>query len=85
MWPVSGSLPDAKFAVRTPRGVAAEFGDAVADAAGRVDYLAALELRVASLADTAEWLRRVPGVEVQADRVVVPADAAFNTTLAFAA
>lgn len=61
--------------------LAAEYGDAAAVAAGRRDYLAGLELKVASLAATAEQLRAVPGVQVEPHRVVVPAAAAFNATL----
>jgi catechol 2,3-dioxygenase-like lactoylglutathione lyase family enzyme len=71
--------------VMTPAGVVAEFGAAAADPAGRAEYLAALELRVASLAETAAQLGGVPGVRIEAARVVVPARAAFNATLAFAA
>lgn len=67
----------------TPQSVAAEFGDAAAAAAGREQYLAALELKVASLAATAERLRGVSGARIEPHRVVVPARAAFNTTLVF--
>lgn len=69
----------------TPGAIAAEFGDAAAEPAGRAEYLAALEIKVSSLADAAELLRRVPGVRIEPRRVVVPAGAAFNTTLVFAA
>ena len=41
------------------------------------------ELNVVSLADTAEQLRNVPGVRIDPRRVVVPARAAFNTTIVF--
>ena len=68
-----------------PATIAAEFGDAAAAPAGRSEYLAALELRVSSLAATAERLRAVPGVRREAMRLVVPAQAACNTTLAFSA
>jgi hypothetical protein len=50
-----------------PGRIAEEFGDAAADPAGRSEYLAGLEFRVA----------------VPAGRRVVPARNAFNTTLAF--
>jgi hypothetical protein len=69
----------------TPDVIAAEFGDAAAGSAGRREYLAGLELSVASLADTRERLRSVPGVRTEPHRVVVPASAAFNTTIAFSA
>jgi catechol 2,3-dioxygenase-like lactoylglutathione lyase family enzyme len=75
----------AQVELTLPGAIAAEFDDAAADPAGRVEYLAALELKVASLADTAERLRHAPGVRLDPRRVVVPASAAFNTTIAFAA
>lgn len=65
-----------------PAAVAAEFGDAAAAASGRPEYLAALEFKVASLDGAAEALRHVPDVRIEARRIVVPAGAAFNTTLA---
>ncbi|MGE5270353.1 MAG: VOC family protein [Thiohalocapsa sp.] len=68
-----------------PAAVATEFVDAAAQPDGRGDYLAGLELKVASLAATSEALRAVPGLRVDRERVVVPAHAAFNTTLAFTA
>ena len=75
----------AQVELTTPAAIADEFGDAAAEPAGRTEYLAALELKVASLADSAERLRAVPGVRAEPRRVVVPARAAFNTTLAFLA
>ena len=69
----------------TPGAIAAEFGDAAAESAGRREYLVGLELRVESLADTRERLRFVPGVRIEPRRVVVPASAAFNTMLVFSA
>ena len=78
----SGAAP---VELATPAAITAEFGDAAAESAGRHEYLVGLELRVESLADTAERLRSVPGVRVEPRRVVVPAGAAFNTTLAFSA
>jgi hypothetical protein len=73
----------AQVELNTPGAIAEEFGEAAADPAGRVDYLAAIELKVSSLADTAERLRSVPGVRIEPRRIVVPAGAAFNTTLVF--
>jgi hypothetical protein len=75
----------ARIELTRPGAIAAEFGEAAADPAGRVDYLAALELEVSSLADTVERLRSVPGVHIEPRRVVVPAGAAFNTTITFSA
>jgi len=75
----------AQVELMTQGAVAAEFGDAAAGAAGRSEYLAGLELQVPSRDATAERLRAVPGVQVEAGRVVVPARAAFNTTLVFSA
>jgi hypothetical protein len=62
----------ARVELATPTAVAAEFGDAAPDPAGRSEYLAAVELKVGSAA-------------AASGRVVVPAPAAFNTTLVFSA
>jgi hypothetical protein len=75
----------AQVELTVPGAIAEEFGDAAAAPADRTEYLAALELKVASLADTAERLHGVPDVCIEPRRVVVPASAAFNTTLAFSA
>ncbi|HEY8872991.1 MAG TPA: VOC family protein [Stellaceae bacterium] len=75
----------AQVELTTPSAIAGEFGDAAAAPAGRAEYLAALELNVVSLADTAEQLRNVPGVRIDPRRVVVPARAAFNTSIVFSA
>jgi hypothetical protein len=64
--------------------VAREFGDAAAEANGRHEYLVGLELKVESVPATRELLHDVPGLRVEPDRLVVPALAAFNTTLVFA-
>jgi Glyoxalase-like domain len=66
-----------------PNMVTAEFGETAAEPAGRAEYMAALEIRVRSLAEAAGWLRAVRGVRVESHRLVVPAAAAFNTTLMF--
>jgi Glyoxalase-like domain len=73
----------AEVVLATPAAVAQEFGAAAP--AGRRDYLAGLQLKVESPEATAERLRAVPGVLIAPGRVVVPAAAAFNTTLVFAA
>jgi hypothetical protein len=75
----------AQVELRVPGAIADEFGDAAAEPAGRTEYLAALELKVASLARTADRLRRVPGVRIDPRRAVVPARAACNTTITFSA
>ena len=69
----------------TPAALAAEFGDAAPAAAARSEYLAAVEIKVGSLADTTKQLRNVPGARIESHRVVISAPAAFNTTLVFSA
>ena len=73
----------ARIELTPPSAVAAEFGDAAADPAGRREYLAAAEVRVASLPETERLLRSTAGVRVEDRRVVVPAATAFNATLVF--
>ena len=73
----------ARVELLTPSVIGAEFGEAAAVPAGRAEYLAGVELKVASLADTAQFLRAVPGLHAARHRVVVPGSAAFNTTLVF--
>jgi hypothetical protein len=75
----------AQVELTIPGAVAKEFGEAAADPAGRTEYLAALELKVSSLTDTAERLRQVPDLRGEPHRVVVPAGAAFNTAIVFSA
>lgn len=75
----------AQVELASPAAIAAEFGDSAADPAGRTEYLSAVELKVASLAETAARLHGIPGVRREAGRVLVPARAAFNTTLVFSA
>ena len=73
----------AEIELAPPAAVAAEFGAAAAEPAGRAEHMAALGIRVASLADAAQLLRPVPGLRVEPHRVVVPARAAFNTAIVF--
>src|SRR4051794_28265978 len=73
----------ARVELAAPAAIAAEFGDCGADPAGRHEYIAAVVLNVASLAQTAERLRAIEGARAERDRIVVPARAAFNATLAF--
>jgi catechol 2,3-dioxygenase-like lactoylglutathione lyase family enzyme len=73
----------AQVELAAPAAVMAEFGEAAAQPAGRTEYLAALALKVASLTSAVQQLRGVAGVRADAQRVVVPAAAAFNTTIVF--
>ena len=73
----------AQIDLATPNMVAAEFGEAAVEPAGRAEYMAALGLKVLSLAAAAQQLRGVPGVRIEPQRVVVSAAAAFNTTIVF--
>jgi hypothetical protein len=67
----------------TPDMVSAEFGEAAAESAGRAEYMAALGIKVRSLPVAGQCLRSVPGLRVEPQRLVVPAEAAFNTAIAF--
>ena len=73
----------ARVELTTPEAVAAEFGDAAAAPAERREYLAAVEIAVGSLGETTRHLRDIPGMRSEPQRAVVPAHAAFNTTLVF--
>jgi hypothetical protein len=66
-----------------PDTVAAELGAAAAQPAGRTEYMAALGIRVRSLPEAERSLHSVPGLRVEPQRLVVPADAAFNTAIEF--
>jgi catechol 2,3-dioxygenase-like lactoylglutathione lyase family enzyme len=74
----------ARVELMPPEAVAAEFGDAAAEPPGRREYRAALELAVNSLVETARHVGDVPGLRLELHFLVVPARAAFNTTLIFA-
>jgi len=73
----------AQVQIATPDAVSAEFSEAAADPAGRTEYMVALEMRVRSLPEAEQCLRSVTGLRVEPHRLVVPADAAFNTVIAF--
>jgi len=73
----------AQVELSTPDAVAAEFGEAAAEAAGRTEHMAALGIRVRSLHEAGRCLRSVPGLHAERHRLVVPAGAAFNTAIAF--
>ena len=73
----------AQVELAAPDMVAAEFGEMAAEAAGRAEYMAALGLKVRSLATAAQQLRGVPGVRIEPQRMVVSATTAFNTTIVF--
>jgi catechol 2,3-dioxygenase-like lactoylglutathione lyase family enzyme len=75
----------AQVELATPDAVAAEFGDTAAEPSGRDEYMAALAIKVSSLTQTAQLLRSVPGLRVEAQRLIVPAAAAFNTAIVFEA
>jgi catechol 2,3-dioxygenase-like lactoylglutathione lyase family enzyme len=65
----------------TSEAVRAEFGEAAVEPSGRADYLAALGIRVRSLTEAAQRLHAVAGLRIEQHRLVVPAAAAFNTTI----
>ena len=73
----------AQVDLATPSMVAAEFDEAAADPAGRSEYMAALEIRVRSLAEAAGRLSAVRGIRGEPHRLILPAGAAFNTTIVF--
>ena len=67
----------------SPNTIAGEFGEEASEPAGRAEYMAVLEIRVSSLRDAAQRLRGIAGVRIEPQRLVVPAAAAFNTTIVF--
>lgn len=74
----------AEVELSTPDAVAAEFGTAAAEPAGRTEYVSVLGIRVRSLAETEQSLGSVKGLRIDPHRLVVPADAAFNIAFVFA-
>ena len=77
------SAGTAQVELTPPDIIKAEFGKAVAEPAGRTEYMAALEIKVRSLREVGHLLRAIPGVRAEPERLVVPAAAAFNTTIVF--
>ncbi|HEY1431268.1 MAG TPA: VOC family protein [Stellaceae bacterium] len=73
----------AQVELATPDAVAAEFGETAAQPAGRTEYMAALGIRVRSLPEAEKHFHSVPGLRVERQRLVVPADTAFNTAIVF--
>ncbi len=74
-----------RFDVITPAELAGEYGDAAPGGDGRDEYMAALTIRTRSLEAAAAALQSggIAGVRRDADRIVVPASAAFGVTLEF--
>jgi len=73
----------AQVELTPPNMIAAEFGEAAAEPAGRAEFMAGLGIRVRSLRETTQRLRAVPGVRAEPRRLMLPASAAFNTTIVF--
>jgi hypothetical protein len=73
----------AQVELSTPDMIAAEFGETATEAAGRTEFMAALGITVRSLSATGQCLRAVPGLRTEPHRLVVPAEVAFNTVIAF--
>ena len=77
------SAGTAQVELTPPDIIKAEFGKAVAEPAGRTEYMAALEIKVRSLSEVGHLLHAISGVRTEPERLVVPAAAAFNTTIVF--
>jgi hypothetical protein len=73
----------AQVELTPPNLVATEFSEAAAEPAGRAEYMAVLGIKVRSLREAAQRLRAVPDVRTEPQQLVVPATAAFNTTIVF--
>ncbi len=69
-----------------PPPALASYGEAAPDPAGRADYMAAVHLRVRSLAEAARALAEggVASARRDGSRIIVPARDALNTTLVLA-
>lgn len=77
---------DAEVAFAPVDALAAAYGDALADAAGRADFMAAIVLRTRSFAQAMQALTAggIASARQEAGRIVVPARDAMNVTLVFA-
>jgi hypothetical protein len=73
-----------RFDLITPDALQRQFGAAAPPADGRDEFMAALTFRTRSL-DQAAAAIHADGVQREADRIVVPAAAAFGATLEFVA
>ena len=73
----------ARVELATPAAIAAEFGDAAADPAGRAEYLAAVALKSARSRGPPSGCAGSMACASRTSRIVVPARAAFNATLVF--
>jgi hypothetical protein len=73
----------AEVAVVTPAALRHRYGTAAPECDGRGAWMAALELRTASLATTAAALRDVADVRIMGACITVPAAAAMGVALSF--
>ena len=73
----------AQVELASPNTIAAEFGEAAPEPAGRAEYMAVLGIRVRSQREAAQRLHSIAGARTEPQRLVVPAAAAFNTTIVF--
>jgi len=74
-----------QVALLTPQELSRQLGDAAPDPAGRADYMAALTIRTASLAQAARVLQAggISRARVEPQRILVPAADAMNVALEF--
>ena len=74
-----------RFDILTPEALRTRFGDAAPDDGGRETFMAGLELRTRSLDAAWQAVEKggIAGARREAERVIVPAAAAFGATLAF--
>jgi hypothetical protein len=75
----------AEIEVMTPAALRRRYGEAAPSGDGRAAWMAALELRTASLAAAASAVRDVRDAHVTSARVMVPAEAAMGVALSFIA
>ena len=76
-----------RFDVVTHAELRAMYGNGAPDGGGRADFMAALAFRTCSIAAAERALTDggIPFTRASADRLIVPADAAFGATLEFVA